>query len=357
MSIFEYVNINWALLLIVIAMLLLIRINVFVSFSMRRKLYALIFLNILFSVFEYVERWLGNQEKFSVWRSILTAFKYSMSPWIILLTISVVFGIKNFLDFLPAILNTLLCFISIPTKIVFWFNDENQFQRGVLNFVPFFSALLYVIFFFIKHRWSREKKKKEERLVIYFMVLSAAFMLLSPVIPKMIFSDEWYCVTIAIDIFTYYVFVCQQLTQRDALTGLLNRQSYYTELIESANNITAVVSIDMNGLKDLNDSKGHEAGDIALTAIGDCMSRNLSDGEYAYRVGGDEFILICVKKTEEEVKRLVDSIKLDLAKTKYTCSFGCSFKEEGKSVDDMIRESDEIMYANKEEYYKSKRGL
>ena len=109
----------------------------------------------------------------------------------------------------------------------------------------------------------------------------------------------------------------------------------------------------MNGLKRLNDNKGHAAGDEALLTLALCFNRPLGKRQSAYRIGGDEFIIVCRKTSKEDVLKLIEKIKKYVGDTKYSCSIGYSFNLDGsKSVTDLLKESDQMMYQDKEKYYR-----
>ena len=65
-----------------------------------------------------------------------------------------------------------------------------------------------------------------------------------------------------------------------------------------------IVSIDMNGLKEINDKEGHAAGDKALETIAICFLSATTTKETVYRIGGDEFVILCRRVSEDEVKQL-----------------------------------------------------
>ena len=177
----------------------------------------------------------------------------------------------------------------------------------------------------------------------------------SGLVMPFIFGSKYsqiFCTTIAIALFAYYVFSVLQLTKMDALTGLLNRQAYYADVSRNAIDITALVSIDMNGLKTINDTQGHVAGDDAIVTISICFINSLRRRQSCYRVGGDEFIIVCRKNSESDVADLVDRIHRYVGETKYSCSVGYSFAQGGSTtIDDLLKKSDEMMYAEKERHY------
>ena len=168
-------------------------------------------------------------------------------------------------------------------------------------------------------------------------------------------SNGAFCVTIAIAVFAYYEFSVLLLTKKDSLTGLLNRHAYFADISHDPKNITALVSIDMNGLKFINDNISHLAGDEALVTLGLCFARACKTKQSAYRMGGDEFVIVCRKTSREEVEELVERIRKYVDETDYTCSIGYSFHEEGTlTLEQLLKESDERMYSDKAEFYNNR---
>lgn len=79
------------------------------------------------------------------------------------------------------------------------------------------------------------------------------------------------------------------------MTRTLNRHSFYRDVEVFKHNLNAVLSIDLNDLKSINDSMGHAAGDKAIVTTEECIQKRLVKGCYLYRTGGDEFIVLCTK--------------------------------------------------------------
>lgn len=99
-------------------------------------------------------------------------------------------------------------------------------------------------------------------------------------------------------------------TQTDEMTGLLNRRAYEEKIYEH-NDIPEedkfiYVSIDANGLKQINDTKGHGAGDEMLIGVAQCMKKSLGPHGHLYRIGGDEFIAILFCDNDEAREVLAD---------------------------------------------------
>jgi diguanylate cyclase (GGDEF)-like protein len=101
---------------------------------------------------------------------------------------------------------------------------------------------------------------------------------------------------------------------RDPLTGLLNRRGLYTEagltLARSPRGgVIAVVVIDLDGFKQLNDDHGHGAGDAILRAVAQQLTDLIRTRDIAARVGGDEFILIAGLSDEDDLDSFVRRVR------------------------------------------------
>lgn len=346
----DYFLQNWPLILILLAFIISLITTVFLEKKTVVKMYVLIIAVFLLSIVVFVEFYIVDKAELKWLRTILMAIRYSATPLIIAqITFTLVNRLRWFI-FLPALSLTIVNIISIFTGIVFSIDENNVFHRGPLGFLPFIVVGLYgvlLVYLLIK----RSNKSVMEIVYIAFLT----FALASGVILPFVFQSDYatiFCTIIAIALFSYFEFSVLQLTKKDALTGLLNRHAYYADISVDPKNITAVISIDMNGLKKINDSHGHAAGDNALIILSYCFSRSLKNKQYGYRIGGDEFIIICRKTPEAEVLKIVELIRQYIKETPYSCSIGYSFNMDGnKHVDELLKESDEMMYKEKEKYY------
>ena len=102
----------------------------------------------------------------------------------------------------------------------------------------------------------------------------------------------------------------------------------------------------MNDLKKINDTQGHDAGDKALRTVGACLAKNKLRNKKVYRIGGDEFAIFYLNKTEDEVKQDIESMREELAATPYVCAFGYEMVQ-NKNIDAAMTGADREMYTNK----------
>ena len=351
MSLSEYLYHSWNLLVLLGGILIILKIDIYVDKKMIRRMMRTTFLLLVYSITYYIENSLHRGETLSQWRVWLTAFNYSLITMILVSVITIMFPMQRLWLLFPCILNAALCFVSIPTHIVFWFTEDNSFQRSTLGYLPYFIDLLYIIYLTCC-MFGSSAREREDFVLIFFMVLTAALCLVVPLITT---SDDefWLTGTVAADVLIYYIFLLHQYTKRDPLTRLLNRQSYFADADKFADRITAVLSIDMNGLKELNDNEGHVAGDTALKSLAECFLRAAANKHRIYRMGGDEYAILCIGAKPEDVTALTARITEEVEKVPYTCSVGYALKTADETVSSMYHTADEMMYENKRRYYEA----
>ena len=341
---------NWANVLILVAFAILLRTTVFLDKRTIMRLYALILALFIFSMIVFLEFALEEKDAMPNVRLTLMAIRYSATPLIISFIIYTLAKHMHWGVFVPAIILTILDVLSIFTGIVFSLNSEGKLQRGPLGYLRYIMVGLYsviLVYLLIK----RSFKRPSDILPIAFLCLAFASGLILPFVLGKEYS-KLFCVTITIALFVYYVFLILQLTEKDALTGLFNRQSFYAATSNDKKDLNALILIDMNGLKAINDLEGHAAGDKALETLAVCFMQVTTSKDSVYRIGGDEFVIVCRKVSEEDVQSLIGRIRNKVAETKYYCAIGYSFSSRGnKDIDAMLKESDEMMYKDKMDYY------
>ena len=138
---------------------------------------------------------------------------------------------------------------------------------------------------------------------------------------------------------------------RDTLTGVYNRQ-YYEEQV-AARPVTGVAMLDMDSLKAINDSYGHNAGDLALQHLMSCVMENTTGKEKVVRFGGDEFVIAFenvsekdFRKTLERMRKAVEEEQIpDYPDVKLSVSIGGLYGND--EVRNMLEGADHAMYRSK----------
>ncbi|MDO4862816.1 MAG: GGDEF domain-containing protein [Ruminococcus sp.] len=349
MTISGYLSEHWGLLVVLAGMAILLFSDKQLDRRMTSQILITNIMQFLYSITCYMETYLGNQEEFTILRSILSAANYSLIGFVLVSIIMIMFPNQKKMLYIPAVVNAVLSFISIPTGIVFYFTEDNHFQRGPLGLLSYFINGLYLLYLLIC-LFRQQKYEREDYLVLLFVVLTSIMCMIMP-LKLQSFSDHWFNITIATDVLIYYVFLLQQFTKRDSLTRLLNRQSYYSDSQKYLSSITSVVAIDMDGLKEINDNEGHLAGDKALKTLADCFGRAAQRGHRVYRIGGDEYVILCIGSSESDVQALIKRIRDEVAKTAYTCSVGYAMNTDKSTIDALYNRADEMLYEEKQQFY------
>lgn len=166
----------------------------------------------------------------------------------------------------------------------------------------------------------------------------------------------------------------EQMYIRDMLTQIYNRHGFYRNIGEIMKRSRreelpfTLISIDMDGLKQINDTYGHAEGDFALKKIAECMRTSTTMDEICSRFGGDEFIIaFCDSRGEERGNEIIEDMHNKLVefnsysqKPYYVnMSVGMYSKvaEKSDTLDLYIKCADALMYANKKENKKREYGL
>lgn len=139
----------------------------------------------------------------------------------------------------------------------------------------------------------------------------------------------------------------------DQGTGLMNRVAYEKCLRKSDQRViapAACIYIDANGLHEINNERGHEAGDQMLRAVAERLREQFPRDDL-YRVGGDEFVVFPAPAAEAEYEARMRAVSESLAAQGYGISYGIAVCEAANGLRELVREADEKMLGSKRAYY------
>ncbi len=158
----------------------------------------------------------------------------------------------------------------------------------------------------------------------------------------------------------------EYLGKHDSLTRLRNRVFYVEELNRVSRKgpwPLSILAMDLNGLKKVNDSEGHAAGDAILRRTGEVLTNATAGHPYCVaRIGGDEFVALmpgCDERVARSLKERIESM-LELNNQFYSgqhlsLAIGIASCTSAGQVEDAIHSADQAMFVAKDQYYKANR--
>ncbi|MBQ9557551.1 MAG: GGDEF domain-containing protein [Clostridia bacterium] len=143
----------------------------------------------------------------------------------------------------------------------------------------------------------------------------------------------------------------------DPLTGLYNRQGYEELCSELNIGTSALLIIDVDNFKSINDSFGHDVGDSILKPVADSIKKSFRAVDFACRIGGDEFAVIMMGTNADHAELIAEKVeKINSELQKYiddkqiatSVSVGVAFGSEGMKYDELFKRADTALYQVKE---------
>jgi len=133
----------------------------------------------------------------------------------------------------------------------------------------------------------------------------------------------------------------------DPLTGLRHHRPFEERIGLALPGRTAVVAIDVDGFKKINDRYGHQAGDRALVALVDALRSTLRESDEFYRIGGDEFAVVLDVNGEHEAEAIAQRLLAAARRAGYSISVGAALNATGESGRETLRRADVALYQAK----------
>ncbi len=243
----------------------------------------------------------------------------------------------------------ILLFISIPYGKIFSVSADNIYSRGprfYIYVIMYLGAILYLSALTIV---TAGEFQNRSRLLIYPLILFVTSeTIIQVVFPG--FHVTWLCVTLLSVL--YFIYCNEMWSQLDALTGLLNQNSYLNRIDKARCNGGALVVFDVDDFKQINDRYGHMQGDVCLAEIAECIKKAYASFGYCYRMGGDEFCVLLKSSEKEDWCKQEFLRRLEEKRRKITFLPTVSYGSAPFSGEDMVKikdRADQNMYQYKNE--------
>ena len=271
--------------------------------------------------------------------------------------------------------NTLFQIVACFNGWMLVIDDQNHYSHGPLYTVYILVYLLVIILMAAQFLSFGRSYRRQNRASLYSVLL---LVIVGIGIQELLGSEyrtAYISLTLGVTLmFIHYSefyqmhadeHIRQQYTElmTDALTGVLSRHAYmkalerYADPAEIPGDLAAF-SIDINGLKTVNDTIGHEAGDELITGAARCIAKVFTGGE-CFRTGGDEFIVLTRMEKEQADAAL---LRLEQETASWTgklvkslnlaAGYALVGEHPGITAEKLVIEADHAMYARKAAYYR-----
>ena len=251
----------------------------------------------------------------------------------------------RFWTVLPAACNVVILLPSLFTDWFFWYDDAGKIVRGPLHYEPHILSAFYIIFLFVLAGMAHKRGRVTETGILSIIGTSVV----TAVLVEMLFGLRGILLSvIALSILGYYLYVHIEHFRYDNLTGVLNREAFGVDIGRyGSHSVSHILSIDLNGLKTINDTMGHEEGDKALITVAQALDGAVLPKCRIYRIGGDEFTAVCMSKTTADVENMINDMYAAVEATGYSCAIGYAEWSGDKTFMEVYKAADDAMYVKK----------
>jgi len=232
-------------------------------------------------------------------------------------------------------------YLSILFIVVIALTYYRRFQVVLLSL---YAALILglIVYWFLTWQGERDMERIVNILAAYFLTASISVLIVEGVKRKNRELNRH----------------IMDLSMHDDLTGLLNRRAIervFDEMeyaYQSGKYEYALVMLDIDHFKKINDLYGHHLGDSVLKSLAECINKCIRAGDYAFRMGGDEFLLILFNVDQETVNRISNRIRDALGEIheydfSITVSGGYAMRREHSDPTSLLELADRRMYEDK----------
>ena len=271
---------------------------------------------------------------------------------------------------IPSALNLLLAIVSlvggINGKKIFSIDAENFYHRGDLYILMVLASYSYLIYSFVSLIKNKNLVDESEYKSLRMFAIPP---FVGGILQSLIFGLKLTWISMALSLLIIFLYIQNNLLHVDVLTGLYNRRNlekYLKNIFSNTEKSRTIggVLLDINDFKHINDSYGHDEGDIALVSVAKILREGFDSDDFISRYAGDEFVVICEVNSVHELRARIDNLnkviedfnlksgkpyKISMSKGYATFVSSC-----GLDYENFINHIDSLMYKDKERYKKYK---
>ncbi|MBP3593611.1 MAG: GGDEF domain-containing protein [Lachnospiraceae bacterium] len=352
--IYDFIQNNFILVANILFLVVFLRTNTVFDKEITRRFAVSILLLVIVTVAENIEYAMSLRAEPSMVRVWMSIIGYIVRP-LIIYTLILILKYRSRKErtilAIPAIINGVVACTALFSDISFSYDEANEFVRGPLGFTPHICSGIYLLLILILSAQFFKERNYMEAGIIFAIVVTCG---VATGLESVWHHQGLLRAASSLSITFFYLYFCAQSFKRDALTKVLNRHCFYRDAEKYKDKMIAVLSVDLNNLKRINDSEGHAAGDVAIFTTAECIRKNLLKGCFLYRTGGDEFMVLCPKHAAsmEQLQTMMEKVYAEMKQTPYRCAIGMAEYRQGESFNSLCARADEAMYQKKTELKK-----
>jgi diguanylate cyclase (GGDEF)-like protein len=381
---YDYLTINFTSVAGFIFMLIFLYANASLERRVKRIFYITLLLEFVEAVTYSVELWTTTFEVLSPLRLWLSAIGYAVRP--VIFCLMLMLAMRNTsrekfpkIFYVPCVVNAIGAFSVFFTDIVYSYTADNQFQRGPLGYITYVAVILYLIILMIVVVQSHANRSKLEVMIVFAVCMLLFF---SMAVEAIFFIRTTGRTSIIMATIFYYMFFQTQIhnasiskeqsiriqlehaNKIDGSTGVLNKKAFndaVEQLLSSqhgqSHSSIGFAFLDLDHLKEINDTLGHAAGDIAISDAANTIQSLCRKSDLIGRFGGDEFYVLLPDIPKQRFLVYLNEAQAKLQKeyslgektVATSASIGAVYTEnlENLSYEQLVRAADEALYEAK----------
>jgi diguanylate cyclase (GGDEF)-like protein len=215
---------------------------------------------------------------------------------------------------LPLTINLLASMISLSNGLMFSIGEDNVYHRGPYYPLMSVTCYSYLLYYFCYALFSRKQMLQHEFEMFFLGALPTVLAGVIQVTHQGLMVI-WQAASFTMLIFYMYILTHQANT--DPLTGLANRRRFdnYLNTVFSADGgraVMALILVDIDNFKSINDRYGHLMGDRVLEAVGGALRRSARKRDLVARLGGDEFAMLAEVHESRDLSHIAGRVRENL---------------------------------------------
>uniref|UniRef100_A0A7C2K4T5 GGDEF domain-containing protein n=1 Tax=candidate division WOR-3 bacterium TaxID=2052148 RepID=A0A7C2K4T5_UNCW3 len=284
------------------------------------------------------------------------------------------FGYRGFLKFISVLI--LACNVILSIILLATVNDSVMVRRTYIKMdVTVFFSMVFIVLIFLRKALKSDSKSSNFTVALNFYAIAFLLpyvfrdiyvlvgnlpkpLLTQYVLPVFVLINVSYVINDFVTLYKRLILekrraeFLEMESMRDPLTGALNRR-FLLKIREIIPELYTVCLIDIDGFKEFNDRFGHLMGDCVLKKVVSSFVSMLRKDDYVVRYGGDEFIILLYRSSEQDAEQILGKIRERLIKQKIHCegqefvlsfSYGIAPIGEGHTLDEMLKIADSRLY-------------